>query len=400
MHTIKEYGPDRVSGFSPIPAMSMVSFAAGSRFIELLGGVMTSFYDWYADLPVASPQVFGDQTDVPESGDWWDAAYLMMWGSNVPVTRTPDAHWMAEVRYRGTKVVSISPDYADNTKFADEWMPCAAGTDGALAMSMGHVLLNEFYVQQRVPFFVDYVRQYTDLPFLVKLEERDGRLVPGKNLTAADLGHDVENAAFKPVLLDGATDTVVAPNGSLGHRYGDDGVGKWNLDLGDLVPTLTVAPVGGATGESAAVHLPSFDSIDGHGESIERGVPVRRVGDHLVCTVFDLMLAQYGVNRPVLNLPGQWPTGYDDANSPYTPAWQESITGVSAGQAIRIAKEFARNAEESGGRSMIIMGAGICQWFHGDATYRAVLALLLLTGSMGRNGGGWAHYVVRRSAVL
>ena len=42
---------------------------------------------------------------------------------------------------------------------------------------------------------------------------------------------------------------------------------------------------------------------------------------------------------------------------------------------------------------MIIMGAGICQWFHGDATYRAVLALLLLTGSMGRNGGGWAHYV-------
>ena len=42
---------------------------------------------------------------------------------------------------------------------------------------------------------------------------------------------------------------------------------------------------------------------------------------------------------------------------------------------------------------MIIMGAGICQWFHGDATYRAVLALLMLTGCMGRNGGGWAHYV-------
>ena len=62
-------------------------------------------------------------------------------------------------------------------------------------------------------------------------------------------------------------------------------------------------------------------------------------------------------------------------------------------QVIRIAREFAHNAEESGGRSMIIMGAGICQWFHGDATYRAVLAMLILTGSMGRNGGGWAHYV-------
>ena len=109
--------------------MSMVSHCVGTRFIQLIGGVMTSFYDWYADLPVASPQVFGDQTDVPESGDWWDATYLMMWGSNVPVTRTPDAHWMAEVRYRGTKVVTVSPDYADNTKFADEWLPAQAGTD-------------------------------------------------------------------------------------------------------------------------------------------------------------------------------------------------------------------------------------------------------------------------------
>ncbi len=391
VHTIKTYGPDRLAGFSPIPAMSMVSHAAGSRFVELLGGAMTSFYDWYADLPVASPQVFGDQTDVPESGDWWDASYLMMWGSNVPVTRTPDAHWMAEVRYRGTKVVTVSPDYADNTKFADEWMPCAAGTDGALAMAMGHVILSECFVRQRIPFFVDYVRRFTDLPFLVKLEQRGDALVPGKNLTAADLGHDVENAAFKPVLLNGATDEVTVPHGSLGFRYGDDGVGKWNLDLGDVPPALTVAPRDGAAGETALIQLPRFDTIDGHGETLARGVPVRRVGEHLVCTVFDLMLAQYGVARP--GLPGDWPTGYDDPSQPYTPAWQEPITGVSAAQAIRVAKEFARNAEDSGGRSMIIMGAGICQWFHGDATYRAVLALLLLTGSMGRNGGGWAHYV-------
>jgi nitrate reductase alpha subunit len=107
--------------------------------------------------------------------------------------------------------------------------------------------------------------------------------------------------------------------------------------------------------------------------------------------VFDLMLAQYGVYRE--GLPGIWPTGWDDPSEPYTPAWQESITGVSASQVVRVAQEFAHNAEESGGRSMIIMGAGICQWFHGDATYRAILAMLILTGSMGRNGGGWAHYV-------
>jgi len=74
VHTIKRYGPDRVVGFSPIPAMSMASYAAGTRFLSLIGGVILSFYDWYADLPPASPQCFGDQTDVPESGDWWNAA--------------------------------------------------------------------------------------------------------------------------------------------------------------------------------------------------------------------------------------------------------------------------------------------------------------------------------------
>ncbi|HSK26199.1 MAG TPA: nitrate reductase subunit alpha [Jiangellales bacterium] len=390
VHTIKEYGPDRIAGFSPIPAMSMVSHAAGSRFVELVGGCMTSFYDWYADLPVASPQVFGDQTDVPESGDWWDASYLMMWGSNVPVTRTPDAHWMAEVRYRGTKVVSVSPDYADNTKFADEWMACAPGTDGALAMAMGHVVLKEFFVDRRVPFFVDYVQRYTDLPFLVRLEPHPehGGLVPAKSLTAADLGDTGEGAAFKTVLVDGRTDEPVVPPGSLGFRYPDSGVGRWNLDLGDVAPRLTLH---GEGSQPVEVLLPRFDSADGSGEVLRRGVPAREVAGHLVTTVLDLMLAQYGVGRP--GLPGTWPDSYEDASQPYTPAWQEEITSVPAQQVVRIARELAANSEESGGRSMIIMGAGVCQWFHGDATYRAILALLMLTGAMGRNGGGWAHYV-------
>jgi nitrate reductase alpha subunit len=72
VHAIREHGPDRVAGFTPIPAMSPVSFTAGTRFLSLIGGHTTTFYDWYADLPPASPQVFGDQTDVPESADWWD----------------------------------------------------------------------------------------------------------------------------------------------------------------------------------------------------------------------------------------------------------------------------------------------------------------------------------------
>ncbi|BFO18559.1 hypothetical protein SHKM778_49470 [Streptomyces sp. KM77-8] len=122
-----------------------------------------------------------------------------------------------------------------------------------------------------------------------------------------------------------------------------------------------------------------------------RGVPVRTVGGRRVTTVFDLMLAQYGVRRP--GLPGSWPSSYDDAGEPYTPAWQETITSVPARQATRIAREFARNAERTNGRSMIAMGAGTNHWFHSDTIYRAFLALTTMTGCQGVNGGGWAHYV-------
>ncbi len=363
VHTIKKWGPDRVAGFSPIPAMSMVSHASGARFTSLIGGAMLSFYDWYADLPVASPQVFGDQTDVPESGDWWDAGYLIMWGSNLPVTRTPDAHWMAEARYRGQKVVAVAPDYADNVKFADEWLPGRPGTDGALAMAMGHVILKEFFVDRQTPYFEEYTKQYTDLPHLVELvpvesgQDASVELVettpgvstsstdggdstagqiyrPGKFLTAADLpGQDrQENAHFKTVVIDGRSDQPVVPNGSLGHRFGETGNGRWNLDLGGVDPKLTLAD---NASETVLLQLPRFDTPGGEAAAVARGVPVRRVGGKLVTTVFDMLLAQYGVAREVNGqpLPGEWPTSYDDAHAPYTPAWQEPITGVPASAA-------------------------------------------------------------------
>jgi nitrate reductase alpha subunit len=391
VHTIKEYGPDRVIGFSPIPAMSQVSYSAGTRFLSMIGGTILSFYDWYADMPIASPQVFGDQTDVPESGDWWNSTYLMVWGTNLPITRTPDAHFMTEARYRGQKVVVVSPDYSDHTKFADDWLPAAPGTDGALAMAMGHVILTEFFRDRQVPYFTDYVKTYTDLPFLVTLREHGDSYVPDRFLTAADLGGNeaaAEGAAHKTVLLDAATGAPRVPNGSLGFRFTDSGIGRWNLDLAELDPVLTLF---GRHAEAVSIDLPRFDvgQTEG-GESVRRGVPVIRVGERLVTTVFDLLMAQYAVARD--GLPGQWPTSYDDPE-PYTPAWQEAITSVPAAAATRVAREFARNAELSHGRSMIAMGAGTNHWFHSDQIYRTFFTLTMLTGCQGVNGGGWAHYV-------
>ncbi len=387
VHTIKSYGPDRVVGFSPIPAMSQVSYAAGTRFLSMIGGTILSFYDWYADMPIASPQVFGDQTDVPESGDWWNSTYLVIWGTNLPITRTPDAHFMTEARYRGQKVVVVSPDYSDHTKFADDWLAAAPGTDGALAMAMGHVILSEFFRDRQVPYFTDYVKTYTDLPFLVTLREHEGGYVPAGFLTAADLGDAAEGAVHKTVLLDAATGQPRVPNGSLGFRFSPAGQGRWNLDLAGVEPVLTLY----GRADAVPVDLPLFDGGKTEGGTvIRRGVPVTRVGGHLVTTVFDLLMTQYAVRRD--GLPGEWPDGYDDPR-PYTPGWQERITSVPAAAAARVAREFARNAELSRGRSMISMGAGTNHWYHSDQIYRTFFTLTMLCGCQGVNGGGWAHYV-------
>ncbi len=388
VHTIRRWGPDRLVGFSPIPAMSMASYAAGARFYSLMGGVLTSFYDWYADLPPASPQIWGDQTDVPESADWWNASYLMMWGSNVPMTRTPDAHFMTEARYRGQKTVVVSPDYSDHTKFADDWLAAQPGTDGALAMAMAHVIVREFFVERETPYFTDYAKRFTDLPFLVRLEQRGDAHVAGAFLRAADVGEAGEHPEAKTVVWDAAAGAHAIPNGSIGFRWGDEGAGRWNLDLGEVDPAITLMD---AHEELVAVDLPRFDvgATEG-GDVMRRGVPARRVGGYLVTTVFDLLAAQLGVARD--GLPGNWPAGLDDPE-PCTPAWQAEITGVDGETVARVAREFARNAERTHGRSMIVMGAGTNHWYHSDQIYRAMLSLVVLCGCQGVNGGGWAHYV-------
>ena len=95
-----------------------------------------------------------------------------------------------------------------------------------------------------------------------------------------------------------------------------------------------------------------------------------------------------------------WRQHPDDQQSKYTPAWRESITCVKASTVTQIAREFAQNAIETGGRSMIIMGAGINHWFNSDTIYRSILNLVMLCGCQGVNGGGWAHYVGQNVVLL
>lgn len=407
IYTAKTFGPDRIVGFSPIPAMSMVSYAAGARYLSLIGGVCLSFYDWYCDLPPASPMTWGEQTDVPESADWYNSSYIIAWGSNVPQTRTPDAHFFTEVRYKGTKTVAITPDYAEVAKLCDQWLNPKQGTDSALALALGHVILQEFHLDREVGYFRDYVRSYTDMPMLVLLEPREGGYyAAGRQLRASDLIDNLgqkNNPQWKTIAIDQTSGELVAPQGSIGYRWGEKG--KWNLEqreggtqqevtlqLSLLHSHDAVVDVGfpyfGGT-ESENFNSVTLDEILLH------KLPVKRLqladgSEALVTSVYDLTLANYGLDRGLED--DNCARSYDEVKA-YSPAWAEQITGVSRQNIIRLAREFAENAEKTRGRSMIIVGAGMNHWYHMDMNYRGLINMLVFCGCVGQSGGGWAHYV-------
>ncbi len=394
IYTIRKFGPDRIFGFTPIPAMSMVAYSSGTRFLSLLGAPILSFYDWYCDLPPASPQIWGEQTDVPESADWYNSGYVIVWGTNLPMTRSPDAHFFVESRYAGTKVAAVAPDFAEYTKFADTWLPARAGTDGALALAMTFVVLKEFYLDRKVEYFTQYARQFTDLPFAVMLKpssDHANHYVSDRFFRASDLGRRTENGEWKPVLFDRRTGDFAVPRGTIGARWQENG--RWNLHLKDeesgaeLDPPLTFE----ANGDGwVAVDFPYFEARSGN---VRTGfVPAKKLvldgKEILVTTVFDLLAAHLGIDR---GHGGDAARDYEDPR-PYTPAWQEGITGVPRGDAIRVAREFAENAEKTRGKSRIFLGSGTNHWYHSDTLYRCILNLTSALRLQGVNGGGWAHY--------
>ena len=208
------------------------------------------------------------------------------------------------------------------------------------------------------------------------------------------------------------------PNGSIGFRWGAEGrtdEGKWNLENkearhdSEVKLKLSLMEGEGSEYDVGDVGFPYFGGIDtpnfdankqagAVGDVIVRQVPVRRIklgkeGEErtmLVATVFDLTVANYGVGR---GLPGEnAATSFDD-DTPYTPAWQEKITGVKRDQVIAVARQFADNADKTQGKSMVIIGAAMNHWYHSDMNYRGIINMLMMCGCIGKSGGGWAHYV-------
>ena len=199
------------------------------------------------------------------------------------------------------------------------------------------------------------------------------------------------------------------PTGSIGFRWEKEPTGNWNLQLKNAVtkkefnPLLTLLK---NNEEKAMVSFSDFTETfninigktNGKGnkaKEILREVPAKKIKtkdgkELLVTTAFDLTMAQAGVSR---GLKGDYPKDYNDPK-PYTPAWQESQTGVSKDLAIQVGREFAENAAKTKGKSMFITGPGVQHFYHGASLYyRNMAVMTALCGCNGVNGGNFNHYV-------
>ena len=299
----------------------------------------------------------------------------------------------------------ICPDYSEASKFADLWLAPKQGTDAALGMALGHVILTEYHRDRQTPYFREYIRKYTDLPLLVRLAPQDDGFVPEQLLRAADfdgaLGES-NNPDWKTVALDEKSGEIVVPNGSIGFRWGEDG--RWNLEERDAKGAETELRLGlkGVEDDVVKVRFPYFANTASNGFAstnhpsvLVRNIPVKKIKlasgeEALVACVYDLLMANYGVDQ---GYGGEHLAGSYSDMEPYTPAWAEAITSVTRENIIATARAFATNAEKTRGKSMVIIGAGMNHWYHMDMNYRAVMNMLILCGCVGQSGGGWAHYV-------
>ncbi len=94
----------------------------------------------------------------------------------------------ADARARGMKVVAFDPMCNFAGGKASEWIPIIPGTDGAVALTMANIIVNELEIYDR-----EYLEKKTNAPYLVK---QDGRYARDKQ-TGEPLMWDTTNKAPK-----------------------------------------------------------------------------------------------------------------------------------------------------------------------------------------------------------
>ncbi len=165
------------------------------------------------------------------------ANLIIVWGMNWITTKMPDSHWLTEARLKGTKVVVVSVEYSATAPKADEVIIIRPATDPAFALGLAQVLISEHLFDE------DFIKRFTDLPLLVRLDTL--KLLRAGDVLSGYAPADLTN--FTTILKPGETpppfplqEKQLIPE-ALRNEWGDFVV--WDQKSGGLKP-LTRDQVG------------------------------------------------------------------------------------------------------------------------------------------------------------
>ncbi|MFQ5664715.1 MAG: molybdopterin-dependent oxidoreductase, partial [Terriglobia bacterium] len=99
----------------------------------------------YVSFAMIAPHLTMGRMLVNIFSDIENAELLVVWGAN-PATDSPplDMHRLEQARQRGAEVVVIDPRRTDTARRCEaEWIPIRPGTDGALALALIEVMIEE-----------------------------------------------------------------------------------------------------------------------------------------------------------------------------------------------------------------------------------------------------------------
>ncbi|MBT3513455.1 MAG: molybdopterin-dependent oxidoreductase, partial [Nitrosomonadales bacterium] len=152
---IKEDGPQAIMPNSYLGNQGLVhGLNGGDAFFARLGATVTERTFCGEGSATAWLLTLGPTAGVdPES--FIHAKYIIVWACNSVSTNLHHWHIIKEAQKKGAKVVVIDPYASKTAKEADWHIAPKPGTDGALAMAMMHVIIEEGLVDQ------DYVDNYT-----------------------------------------------------------------------------------------------------------------------------------------------------------------------------------------------------------------------------------------------
>ena len=174
----EEYGPTSImfflgSGNYAALSGSCNGMGAYQRFVNVLGSSYCSL-DVDAAVGFGSSRATGGYPLQNELTDRKNAKTQVIWGNNPTISLMHTMHFFMEAQEMGTRFVVIDPVYNATASKADWWVPLKAGTDGALALGVLNVLLENGWVNDET------IRTRTNGSLLIKED--------GKFLRMSDLG--------------------------------------------------------------------------------------------------------------------------------------------------------------------------------------------------------------------